>query len=68
MMQTSILPNFYSFTYLLMSLSRVKVKLMVHFLEKKPISYSWVMLWLLRYSELQLLTQSECISCTRVKT
>lgn len=51
-----------------MSFSRVKVKLMVHFLEKKPISYSWVMLWLLRYSELQLLTQSECISCTRVKT
>lgn len=44
MMQTSILPSPCSFTYLLMSLSRVKVRFMVRFLEEKPISSFWVML------------------------
>jgi len=56
MMQTIILPNFYSFIYLLISISRVKVKPMVHFLEKKPVWYYWIILSLLRYSEILLLT------------
>lgn len=56
MMQTSLLPSFYSVSYLLISISRVKVKPMVHFLEKKPIWCSWILLLLLKDSEILLLT------------
>lgn len=62
-MQTSILLSLYAFTYWLISISRVKVKPFVHFLEKKLIWYPWIMLLLLRCSEILFLT-----SCTRVKT